>query len=190
MACRQPGSREGRARTGRGCREAARSQGGRHADLARGQEHQSILCDPVSPSTRQSIRPGLTRRGLAPLQPGAAFEEDRRRRSSAAPGGGHGPALRARAGRHPHLSAPPRPGVSLTDAPAMHGLLVRPSLLLARLEGCRRRPPSHSSSPRPAAAFAPARLLTGGPSARASFARDAAPKSAVREPPAPRWRGL
>lgn len=125
----------------------------------------------MSPSTCQSTRPGLTRRGLAPLQPGAAVDEDRRRRSSAARGGGHEPALRAHAGRHPHLSAPLLPGVSITDAPVMHGLLVRPGLLPARLEVCRRRPPSHSRSPRPAAAFAPARLLTGGPSARASCAR-------------------
>jgi hypothetical protein len=72
----------------------------------------------VSPSTCRSTRPGLARRGLAPLPPGAAVEEDRTRRSSAARGGGHGPALRAHAGRHPHLSAPPLPCVSLTDARA------------------------------------------------------------------------
>ena len=155
----------------------------------------------MSPSTCRSTRPGLARRGLAPLQPGAAVEEDRTRRSSAARGGGHGPALRAHAGRHPHLSAPPRLA-SPSPTP------VRPSLLLARLEVCRRRPPSHSRSPRPAAAFAPARLLTGGPSARASFAgagchgMRAAPRfsccssttpSLFGARPAPRWwlvRGL
>ena len=51
----RPRKARGGARTGRGCREAARSQGGRHADLARGNAPAAAMPQLCNPSCPRSI---------------------------------------------------------------------------------------------------------------------------------------